>query len=66
MWLSNFREGKEIVHTMFLPRETILIYSLVLGDTKLKKNNVFCFAYIQYENWGYYLYITLSQLSKNK
>ena len=47
MWLSNFREGKEIVHTVFLPRETILIYSLLLGDTKLEKKNVFCFAYVQ-------------------
>ena len=47
MWLSNFREGKEIVHTVFLPRETILIYSLLLGDTKLEKKYVFCFAYVQ-------------------
>ena len=44
MWLSNFREGKEIVHTMFLPRETILIYSLLLGDTKLEKK--ICFLHI--------------------
>ena len=41
MWLSNFRKGKEIVHTVFLPRETILIYSLLLGDTKLEKNMFF-------------------------
>ena len=51
---------------MFLPRETILIYSLLLSDTRLEKKIYFCFAYIQYKKWGYYIDITITQLSKLK